>query len=407
MTSPFDTSAVLAARARGMEEAPIMRMSRLAREERAKGRDIISFTLGEPDFDTPKVIRQTACAALEEGYTHYPPMPGFPEVRAAIAEKLRRENGLDVGPEGIVVSAGAKQALANTLFALVEPGDEVILIAPYWAAYLPIIELAGGVPIFVPTSAGDGFLPPAEQIAEAISERSKLLLINSPCNPSGAVFPPALLEEIAELARAHPRLMVLSDEIYEYILFDDARHVSIGALPGMAERTITVNGFSKGFAMTGWRLGYSASMPAMARAIAKMQGSFTAGVNAFSQRAILTALSEAARPAVEGMCQRYANRRALMLKLLKDIPGVRLTPPAGTFYMLPDFSELLAGASGNLPQDDVALAEWLLMEHGVATVPGSAFGAPRTLRLSFATSEQQIMAGCQRLREGLAALRDG
>ncbi len=405
--STFALSSVLAKRASGMEEAPIMRMSRLAREQRAKGRDVVSFTLGEPDFDTPEPIRHAACTALEEGYTHYPPMPGFPEVRAAIAEKLRHENGLDVEPEGIVVSAGAKQALANTLFALIDPGDEIILPAPYWAAYLPIIELAGGVPVFIPTSAQDGFLPAAERIAEAIGERSKLLLLSSPCNPSGAVFPPALLEEIARLVQAHPRLMVLSDEIYEYILFDDARHVSIGALPGMFERTITVNGFSKGFAMTGWRLGYSASTPQLARAIAKMQGSFTAGVNAFAQRAILAALSDEARPAVEEMRQRYASRRALMLELLDGIEGLCLTPPAGTFYMLPDCSGLLADAAAGLPQDDMALAEWLLMEHGVATVPGSAFGAPGALRLSFATSEENIRKGCARLRQGLEALRGG
>ncbi len=404
-TAIFDTSHVLARRASGMEEAPIMRMSRLAREQRAAGRDIVSFTLGEPDFDTPEVIRQAACAALEAGYTHYPPLPGHGEVRAAIAEKLKAENGLNYGAEGIVVSGGAKQSLANTMFALLDPGDEVILVAPFWSAYLPVIELAGGVPVFVQSSAENGFLPRAEDIVSAITARSKLLLINSPCNPSGAVWPMALLEKVAALVRAHPRLMVLSDEIYEYIVHEQHEHHSIGALPGMLERTITVNGFSKGFAMTGWRLGYAAAIPEIARALAKIQGSFTAGVNAFAQQAIPTALHDArARAAVRQMQQRYAARRALMLELLGDLPGVRLNAPAGTFYMLPDFSGLLANAQDGLPRDDVALAEWLLMEHGVATVPGSAFGAAGCLRLSFATSDAQIREGCARLAAGVQAL---
>ena len=406
--SGFDISRVLAARAAAMPEAPIMRMSRLARELRAQGRDIVALTLGEPDFDTPAVIRRAACAALEEGHTHYPPLPGYPEVRAAIARKLKEENGLDYGAEGILVTGGAKQALANAIFALVEPGDEVILFAPYWSAYLPVIELAGGRPVSVTAGAETGFLPRAEDISAAISDKSKLILLNSPCNPSGAVFPAALLRAIADMVLAHPRLMVLADEIYEYIVYDEARHVSIGSLPGMLARTVTVNGFSKGFAMTGWRLGYAAAVPELTRAMARMQGTFTAGVNAFSQRAILTALADdAARSAVNDMRRRYATRRRLMFDLLKDIPGLHVRPPAGTFYMLPDASALLENAADGLPRDDVALAEWLLFEHGVACVPGSAFGAPGCLRLSFATSEENIREACARLARGLNMLRGG
>ena len=402
-TPTFDPAAHLAQRLRCMEESAILRMSRLTRELRAQGRDIVSLTLGEPDFDTPRIIRQAACAALEQGYTHYPPLPGFPEVRAAIAEKLRRENGLDYGADGVLVTTGAKQALANAVLALVDPGDEVILPAPYWVSYEIMVKLAGGVPVVVEADAKAGFGLDLDRIAEAVTERTKLVMINTPCNPSGAVFSREMLAGLAEIVRAHPRMMVLSDEIYEYILFDGAEHVSLGALPGMLERTITINGFSKGYAMTGWRLGYAAAAPAIIRAMGKMQGAVTSGVNAFSQRAAITALQRA-RPAAERMVADYARRRALMTELLEGMPGMRLHPPAGTFYMLPDFSELLSRLPEGLPRDDVALAEWLLMEHGVAVVPGSAFGAPNALRLSFSVSDADIREGVSRLRAGMEEL---
>ncbi len=401
--SDFDPSAHLSERLRCMEESAILRMSRLTRELRARGRDIVSLTLGEPDFDTPEVIRKAACAALEAGYTHYPPLPGFPEVRAAIAEKLREENGLDYGAQGVLVTTGAKQALANAVLALVDPGDEVILPAPYWVSYEILVKLAGGVPVVVEAYAEHGFGLNVERIARAVTERTKLVMINTPCNPSGAVFTREMLEGLADIVRAHPRMMVLSDEIYEYILFENARHVSIGALPGMLARTVTVNGFSKSHAMTGWRLGYAAADPAVISAMAKMQGAITSGVNAFSQRAAITALAKA-RPEADRMAADYARRRTLMAELLAGMPGMRLHLPAGTFYMLPDFSDLLARLPQGMPRDDVALAEWLLVEHGVSTVPGSAFGAPDTLRLSFSVSDADIREGVARLRAGMEAL---
>ena len=402
-STTFDPAAQLSERLRCMEESAILRMSRLTRELRAQGRDIVSLTLGEPDFDTPEIIRRAACAALEQGYTHYPPLPGFPEVRAAIAEKLRQENGLDYGADGVLVTTGAKQALANAVLALVDPGDEVILPAPYWVSYEIMVKLAGGVPIVIEADAEGGFGLDIERIARAVSGRTKLIMINTPCNPSGAVFSREMLEGLAEIVRAHPRMLVLSDEIYEYILFDGAEHVSIGALPGMLERTITVNGFSKGHAMTGWRLGYAAAAPAIIRAMTKMQGAVTSGVNAFAQRAAITALQEA-KPETERMVADYARRRALMAALLDGMPGMRLHLPAGTFYMLPDFSELLTRLPEGLPRDDVALAEWLLTEHGVSVVPGSAFGAPGTLRLSFSVSDADIREGIARLRNGMKKL---
>ncbi len=401
--SGFDPAAQIASRVNEMRESAILRMARLTRELRARGADIVALTLGEPDFDTPEIIRRAACIALEDGYTHYPPVPGLPELREAIAEKLRRDNGLDYGQQGVLVTAGAKQALANAILALVNPGDEVILPAPYWNAYDILVELAGGVPVVVPGDAARGFQPDVAHIAERVTDRSRLIILNTPCNPSGAVFSREVLASLAEIVRAHPRLMIISDEIYEHILYDGARHVSIGSLPGMLERTITINGFSKAYAMTGWRLGYAAAVPELCVAMTKLQGAFTAGVNAFSQKAAVTALKEGAAE-VERMRREYERRRALMLRLLQEVPGISLQAPAGAFYMLPDVSALLANAAGGLPRDDLALAEWLLLEHGVATVPGSAFAAPGTLRLSFATSEDNIRKGVSRLREGLQRL---
>ena len=404
--SGFDPAAMISTRVRQLREAAILRMARLTRELRAGGADIVALTLGEPDFDTPEVIRRAACEALEAGYTHYPPLPGLPELRAAIAEKLRRENGLDYGENGVLVTVGAKQALANAIMALIDQGDEVILPAPYWNAYDILVELAGGVPVVVASDAGRGFQPDVARIAGAVSEKSKLILINSPCNPSGAVFSRATLEGLAEVVRAHPRLMVISDEIYEHILFEGAEHVSFGALPDMLERTITINGFSKAYAMTGWRMGYAAAVPELVPALAKMQGAFTSGVCAFAQRAGVAALERAGED-VARMGEIYARRRALMLELLEEVPGIRLHAPQGAFYMLPDVSALLERAGDGLPKDDLALAEWLLREHGVGTVPGGAFAAPGTLRLSFATSEENIREGLARLREGLLELAGG
>ncbi len=401
---PFRPQEKLAGRIGAFTESAILRMSRKARELRAAGHDVVMLTLGEPDFDTPAHIRMAAAEAMEAGHTHYAPIPGLPELRAAIAAKLARENGLSYEADEIVVTNGAKQAIANAVLALVNPGEEVILPAPYWVAYEGIIRLAGGVPVPVPSSFETGWRPSARAIAAALNARSKLIILNSPGNPSGVVLSPTELMAIANVVRSHPSVFVLSDEIYEYIVFDGIRPASIGAIAGMKARTITVNGFSKGFAMTGWRLGYAAAPLPVARAMAKLQGAMTAGANAFVQRAAITAL-EGPRDSVEAMRAAYAHRRALVLDRLQAMPMIRVHPPQGAFYVLPDISALLARArQKGGPDDDVAFCDWLLETAHVALAPGTAFGQPGSVRISFATSEARLEEGLARLHQALVTL---
>lgn len=401
--APFDVSSLIARRASQSDEGAIVRMSQRARELRAKGQDIASLTIGEPDFDTPVHIQTAAAEAMRKGLTHYSPVAGIPELRQALARKLKDENGLDYAASEIVIANGAKQAVANAVLALIEPGDEVILLSPYWVSYEITVRLAGGVPVILKAGVEEGFKAPPARIAAALTDKTKLLILNSPNNPTGAVWSRAELEALAEVVKGHPRLMVLSDEIYEYILFD-GNMTSFASLPGMRERAITVNGFSKSFAMTGWRLGYSAGPAPLAVAMARLQSGITAGANSFVQHAALTALS-APRDDVEKMRQRYQARRDMVVKALSAIPGLKLAPIPATFYALPDVGAFLGRKAGNHVIDTVdALCDWLLEEHGVATVPGSAFGDPNCIRLSFATGEAELEKALARVAEGLGRL---
>jgi len=396
----FDSASLLAARASASDEGAIIRMSQKTRDLRAQGRDVVSLTLGEPDFDTPLFIQEAATAAMRAGFTHYSPVAGIPELRSAIAQKLNAENRLHYSPGQIVVANGVKQAIANAVFSLIEPGDEVILLAPFWVSYELTVKLAGGTPRILSAGVEQGFKVSPEQVAGALTPKSKLLILNSPNNPTGAVWTKAELQALADVVARHPRLMVLSDEMYEYIVFEGEAS-SFGALPGMLERTITVNGFSKSFAMTGWRLGYAAAPEPIARSMARMQSAFTAGANSFVQRAAIAAL-EAPRDEVVRMRESYRRRRDLVLKGLAEIPGVRLAPIPATFYAFPDVSAFLGRHREAQTVD--ALCDWLLETHGVTTVPGSAFGDARCIRLSFAASERDITTGLDRLKAGLAAL---
>jgi len=401
--APFDPALSLSRRTAAIEEAAIIRMSQRARELAGQGHDVISLTIGEPDFDTPAHIRAAATRALEAGFTHYGPVAGYPALRDAIARKLKDENGIDCPATGIVLSNGAKQAITNVCFAVLDPGDEVILLAPFWQAYEGIIRMAGGVPVVLHAGLEEGFKVPADRIAAAMTGRTRLIMINTPCNPSGAMYTRTELEAIAAIVRAHPHALVMADEIYEYIVFDD-EPVSIAALPGMFERTITVNGFSKSFAMTGWRLGWSAAAEPVARAMAKVQGTFTAGPNAFAQQAAIAAL-EGPRDEVERMRATYLRRREVIVGLLEAIPGIKVHRPAGSFYVFPEVSALLGRTAGNHRIDTVDdLCNWLLDEHKLAVVPGSAFGEPSAIRLSFATSEAEIRKGLERLDKAVAQL---
>lgn len=400
----FDPAALLTARTRANDEGPIIRMSQRARELRAKGMDVVSLTLGEPDFDTPENIQQAATAAMKAGLTHYSPVMGIPELRAALSAKLKRENGLDYGPNDICVANGAKQAIANAVLSIIDQGDEVIMLAPFWVSYEITVRFAGGTPVVLTAGVEENYKVPPRRIAEAITPRTRLIILNSPSNPTGAVWTRAELEELAAIVQSHPQLMVLSDEIYEYILFE-GEMVSIGSLPGMLGRTITVNGFSKGFAMTGWRLGYAAAPEPIARAMARMQSAITAGANQFVQRAAIAAL-EGPRDEVEKMRRKYQQRRDRVLEGLRAIPGIRIGGIPATFYAFPDVSGLLGRTAGNHVIDTTdALCDWLLDEHGVATVPGVAFGAANSIRLSFACSEAEIEKAIGRMQKAFAALR--
>jgi len=402
--TPFDPEALLVPRSRTADEGAIIRMAQKSRDLRARGIDVVSLTVGEPDFDTPANIQQAATAAMRDGFTHYSPVQGIPELRAAISTKLKAENRLDYSAAEICLTNGAKQAIANAVLSLVDVGDEVILLAPYWASYEITVRFAGGTPVVLPATVDEDYKVPARRIAAALTPATKLLILNSPCNPTGAVWSAAELEEIAAIVRAHPKLMVLADEIYEYIVFD-GEMASIGALPGMRQRTITVNGFSKGFAMTGWRLGYTAAVEPVTRAMVRMQSTITTGANQFVQRAAIAAL-EGPRGEVERMRRRYQQRRDLVLAGLRAIPGVRIGDIPATFYAFPDVSALLGRKAGNHLIDSTdRLCDWLLEEHGVATVPGTAFGAPGSIRLSFAASEAEIETALARLREGLGRLK--
>ncbi len=402
MTS-FDPSALLTARTRTADEGAIIRMAQKSRDLRAKGMDVVSLTVGEPDFDTPDHIQHEATAAMKAGFTHYSPVQGIPELRAALSRKLKAENNLDYSAAEISVTNGAKQAIANAVLSLIDAGDEVIMLAPFWVSYEITVRFAGGTPVVLPASVEEDYKVPASRIAAAVTPQTKLLILNSPSNPTGAVWSTKELEAIADIVRAYPRMMVLSDEIYEYIMFD-GRMASIGALPGMRERTITVNGFSKGFAMTGWRLGFAAAVEPVTKAMVRMQGTITTGANQFVQRAAIAAL-EGPREEVERMRLRYRARRDMVLAGLRDIEGVRIGSIPATFYAFPDVSALLGRKAGNHVMDTTdRLCDWLLEEHGVAVVPGTAFGAPGSIRLSFAASEADIQKALGRISSALNSL---
>jgi aspartate aminotransferase len=403
MNTAFDTTALLSPRAAASDEGAIIRMSQKTRELRAKGKDVVALTLGEPDFDTPLHIQDAATQAMRAGQTHYAPVAGVPELREAVAEKLRRENGLQYTAANIVLANGAKQAINNAVLSIIGPGDEVVIPAPYWVSYEGSVRFAGGSAIVLPSTLAENYKTPVARIAAAITERTRLIIINSPSNPTGAVWTRGELEALTAIVRQHPKLMVLSDEIYEYILFD-GEMVSFGSLPGMIERTITVNGFSKGFAMTGWRLGYAAAPEPIAKAMARMQSIISAGANAFVQRAAIAAL-QGPRDDVVKMREAYRRRRDIVLQALRAIPRVAVADIPATFYAFPDVSAFLGRKAGNtVVNTSDELCDWLLEEHGVATVPGSAFGAPEAMRLSFAASDANLLKALGRIKVGLGQL---
>lgn len=379
-------------------------MAQKARELKSKGVDVISLSLGEPDFKTPRHIQEAAKQAIDEGkYFTYSPVPGYLDLRQAIADKLKRDNHLTYTPQQIVVSNGAKQSIANVMMCLLNPGDEVIVYAPYWVSYAEMIKLAEGVPVLIHGSLDNNFKATASQLKEAITPRTKAVIYSSPCNPTGAVFSRAEMEAMAKVLSAHKNIFVIADEIYEYINFS-GEHVSMAALPGMYDNTITVNGFSKGFAMTGWRLGYVAAPLWITQACDKIQGQFTSGANSIAQRAAIAALT-GDMSATRQMAEAYLHRRDLVLELLRQIPGVKTYVPNGAFYIFPDISDYFGKSDGETTIHNAEdFCMYILSKAHVSLVTGEAFGAPECVRLSFAASTEDLKEAIRRIRETLSHL---
>ncbi|MBL8010507.1 MAG: pyridoxal phosphate-dependent aminotransferase [Flavobacteriales bacterium] len=382
---------------RSIQEPATLMMARRCRELRAQGRDIIDLSLGEPDHDPPAFALEAAHKAIDGPWHKYPPVNGFADVRQAIADKLRRDNGLDYHADQVVVSTGAKQAIMNAVLSLVGPGDEVVIPAPFWVTYREQVRMAGATPVIVPSTLEEEFKPPIARIAAAITPRTRLLLFSSPCNPSGSVFTHAELEELARVVEGHPDLLVISDEIYEHIVFD-GRHTSFATFPGMMDRTVTVNGLSKAFALTGWRVGYIAAPAWIAKACNTVQGQFTSGANSIAQRVTLACMQ--ADPAVLApMRSDFLRRRDLVVHGLTGVPGLRCNRPMGAFYVLPDVSAWLGRTlEGRTITSTEDLCMTLLDAAGVAVVDGDAFGAPGTIRISYATADAKLTEAIQRLR---------
>ncbi|HMQ46717.1 MAG TPA: pyridoxal phosphate-dependent aminotransferase [Saprospiraceae bacterium] len=395
----------LSKRVMQMEESATLRMSQLARDLAAQGHKVINLSLGEPDFDTPVHIKEAAKQALDQGYTKYTPVPGLVELKKAIQEKFKRDNGLDFALNQIVVSNGAKQSIANICLSLLDEGDEVIILAPYWVSYSAIVELAGGKPILVKSGIEQDYKSTAEEIQAAITDRTKALLYSSPCNPTGSVYTKEELKAIADMIAQYEDIVIISDEIYEYINFGE-KHFSIGAFENVKDRTVTVNGFAKGFAMTGWRLGYIGGPAWLADACTKIQGQVTSGATAFGQMAAAHALLADMQPTYN-MREAFLRRRDLVIEKLSAIPGFKVNRPQGAFYIFPDISAYfgLSSPDGTLIRNSDDLCEYLLEKAHVAAVAGAAFGAENCFRISYAASEEDLITAIDRIGAAVADLK--
>ncbi len=385
-------------------EPETLKMAKLGRELRAQGIDIIDLSLGEPDFDTPQHIKESAKKAIDDNWSHYTPVPGFLDLREAICKKLKRDNNLDYSPEQIVASTGAKQSLANTILALVDDGDEVIIPTPYWVTYSELVKIARGVVVEVHTSLDSGFKVTPAQLEAAISPKTKVFLFSSPCNPSGAVYSKGELEALAVIFRKHPNVAIISDEIYEYINYV-GKHESIAQFNDLKDRIVLVNGLSKGFAMTGWRLGYIAASLEIAKACEKLQGQFTSATNSITQKAAVTALTTDLKPSFE-MVEEFRRRREKTMELISRIPGIKCFKPEGAFYIFPDISSFFGKSEGEIKiRNANDLCMYLLNTAHVSSVMGDAFGEPRCIRFSFANSMSNIEKAWKRIADALVKLK--
>lgn len=394
----------LASRLQKFNEPETLKMAKLGRELRAKGVDVIDLSLGEPDFDTPQHIKDAAIKAINDNWSHYTPVAGFADLREAVCVKFKRDNNLDYKPENIVVSTGAKQSLANAILAVVNEGDEVIIPTPYWVTYSELVKIADGKVVELHTTLESGFKVTPAQLEKAITPKTKLFLFSSPCNPSGAVYSKAELEGLAEVFRKHPEVLIISDEIYEYINFE-GRNESIAQFADIKDRVIIINGLSKGFAMTGWRLGFMAAHPDIAKGCEKLQGQMTSATCSITQKAAVIALTSDLAPSFK-MVEEFTRRRKRVLEIVQDVPGIKCFEPQGAFYIFPDVSSYYGKSDGETTVQNAAdFSMYLLNTAHVSSVMGDAFGEPKCVRFSFANSMENIEKGWSRIKDALAKLK--
>ena len=396
----------LSDRIRNLSESATLQMTRKSRELKAQGKNIINLSIGEPDFNTPECIKDAAKKAIDNNKTHYTPVAGIQELREAIARKFKNDNKLEYAPEQIIVSNGAKQSITNALLCLVNPGDEVIVPAPYWVSYPEMVKLAEGKMVVIPTTVKQDFKVTPEQLKAAITPKSKVFLFNSPNNPSGSVYTKDELKGIAEVIAKHEDIYVISDEIYEYINYS-GKHESIAQFSEIKDRVIVINGVSKGFAMTGWRIGYMAARPEIAKACDKLQGQVTSGASSISQLASLEAvqIEACSSDEIKAMVQTFEKRRDLLYSKLNTLPGIKANLPAGAFYIFANVADYYGKSNGAITiQNDIDLCMYLLEHAHVAIVPGGAFGNPNCVRISYATSTKNLMEAMERIQNKLAEL---
>jgi aspartate aminotransferase len=401
----MSTTSIISDRINRLSESATLKMTKLGRELSAQGINVISLSVGEPDFDTPEHVKEAAKVALDQNFTRYSPVPGYPELRKAIVQKLKEENNLDYDPSQIVVSTGAKQSLSNVILTLVNPGDEVIIPTPYWVSYSEMVTLAEGTSVFIDTTIESDFKITPEELEAAITPKSKVFMFSSPCNPTGSVYTKAELEGLVKVFEKHPHIYIISDEIYEHINFGD-RHESIAQFDSIKDRVIIINGFSKAFAMTGWRLGYLAANKEIAAANDKLQGQTTSGTCSIAQRAGIVAYEQGLESVLK-MKEAFERRRQLVYDLLKEIPGVKTNLPQGAFYFFPDISSFFGkqDPQGNIIKDSSDLALYLLNQAHVATVGGDSFGNNNYIRLSYAAADENLKEALRRIKEALALLK--
>lgn len=395
---------IIADRITKMEESATLKMANLAWDLKDQGKDIISLSLGEPDFDTPDFVKRAAINAINENFTHYPPVPGYKEVKDAICEKFKRDNKLNYEPAQIVVSTGAKHSLMNIVLAMINPGEEVVLPAPYWVSYMAMVEFAEGKAVVINTDISTDFKITPEQLDNALTDKTKLFIFSNPCNPSGSVYNENELRALAVVFEKYPNCYIVADEIYELINFE-CENFSIGRIESLKDRVITVNGVAKGFAMTGWRIGYIGAPKIIANACTKLQGQFTSGANTIAQMATVAAM-KADPSELTQMKEVFQKRRELILSALKEIPGLKLNNPAGAFYVFPDVSSYFGKSCGDHKihtADDLSM--FLLADGQVATTGGDSFGNPNNIRISYANSDEQLIEAVKRMKTSLLKLQ--